>query len=146
MKRSRALSRLSVVVVAAGALALAGCGSGDDDAGGPPLPAAGTVTVPPEPALQTLDISADAAGQLRFEPRRLTAEAGRVAILMTNPPGSGKSHGVGITGADLNVQGLTVKPGELSEASGDVTPGSYNFYCTVPRHAKAGMRGTLVVR
>ncbi|HUR86978.1 MAG TPA: plastocyanin/azurin family copper-binding protein [Solirubrobacteraceae bacterium] len=134
---------MTAVVIVAAVVAVTGCGGSDD---GDTKTAVATVTTPPDPPLQTLDISAAASGRLRFTPRRLSAKPGRVAILMQNPKPSGKPHGVGLTGVDLNVQGLTVKPGELSEATGEVTAGRYSFYCTVPSHAKAGMRGTLVVR
>lgn len=143
MKQGRRLSGSSVVVVLALCAALAGCGSGDDKDKASTIQ---TVTPPPEPPLQTLEVTADRRGKLRFSPRRLTAKAGRVAILMTNPKSSGKSHGIGITGIDLNVQGLIVKPGELSQAAGEVTPGTYSFYCTIERYTKAGMRGRLIVR
>jgi uncharacterized cupredoxin-like copper-binding protein len=66
-------------------------------------------------------------------------------IVMTNPKTSGRSHGVGIIGTDIDVRGITVAPGGLSEAAGDLRPGSYVYYCTVASHRKAGMRGRLEV-
>ena len=61
--------------------------------------------------------------------RSLTAKAGEVAIVMTNPKTSGKQHGVGIIGTDSDVRGITVAPGGR-----------------VSSHRKAGMRGRLEVR
>jgi plastocyanin len=131
----------SVLAVTAAVLGLAGCGSDGDR-----TPSAATVTTAPPPPRQTLRIAAAANGAPRFRPARLTAKAGEVAIVMTNPKTSGRSHGVGIIGTDIDVRGITVAPGGLSEAAGDLRRGSYVYYCTVASRRKAGMRGRLEVR
>jgi plastocyanin len=133
----------SILVATATAVGLAGCGSKDEQIASTPT---ATTPAPPPAPIQTLQISADPAGALRFRPAKLTAKAGEVAILMTNPTSSGTSHGVGIIGTDIDVRGITVVPGRLSEAAADLQPGSYVYFCTVSSHRKAGMRGRLEVR
>jgi uncharacterized cupredoxin-like copper-binding protein len=53
---------------------------------------------------------------------------------------------VGIIGTDIDVRGITVLPGRLSEAAANLQPGKYLYFCTVSSHRRAGMRGRLEVR
>jgi plastocyanin len=119
----------------------ASVGSGEERAASTP-----TATTPAPAPAQTLQITADRRGVLRFRPAKLIARAGEVAILMTNPKTSGRSHGVRIIGTDVDVRGITVEPGRLSEAAATLAAGSYAYVCTVARRREAGMRGRLEVR
>ena len=92
---------------------------------------------------QTLRISADPGGALRFDKSSLTAKAGKVTIVMDNP--SDLPHAVEIEGQGVEVAGETVMKGGVSRASAEVEPGEYEFYCPVGNHADAGMEGTLTV-
>ena len=56
------------------------------------------------------------------------------------------SDGLSIEGNGVDVDGKTVGKGEKSIASADLKPGTYTFYCPVPGHEDAGMKGTLTVK
>lgn len=101
---------------------------------------------PPAPRPRALRTSADPGSASRFRPARLTANAGEVSIVMSNPMTSGGPHGVELVGGDLDVAGVTVAPGRLPDAGGALKPGAHAYVCTVPRHRRAGMRGTPTVR
>ena len=92
---------------------------------------------------QTLKIAADPGGALKFDKSSLTAEAGKVTIVMDNP--SDLPHAVEIEGSGVEVEGDTVMKGGVSKASADLEPGDYEFYCPVDGHKDAGMEGTLTV-
>jgi plastocyanin len=92
---------------------------------------------------QTLKIAADPGGALEFDKSSLTAEAGKVTIVMDNP--SDLPHAVEIEGDGVEVAGDTVMKGGVSKASADLEPGEYEFYCPVGNHKDAGMEGTLTV-
>ena len=92
---------------------------------------------------ETLEIAADPGGALKFDKSSLTAKAGKVMIVMDNP--SDLPHAVEIEGNGVEVAGDTVMKGGVSEASADLKPGEYEFYCPVGNHKDAGMEGTLTV-
>lgn len=122
--------------------ALAGCGGGDDDDDGAQATQAET-TPDSGGASQTLQIEADPSGALRFTTDSLQANAGEVTIVMENP--SSVPHNVAIKGGGVDEKGEIVGNGEKSEVSATVEPGSYEFYCSVPGHEAAGMKGELTV-
>lgn len=93
---------------------------------------------------QTLKISADPGGALKFDKSSLTAKAGKVTIVMDNP--SDLPHAVEIEGGGVEVAGDTVMKGGVSKASTDLKAGEYEFYCPVGNHQDAGMEGTLTVQ
>ena len=62
---------------------------------------------------------------------------------MENP--SPIPHNVAIKGGGVDVKGKVVITGGTSTVSADLDPGTYTFYCSVPGHEAAGMRGTLTV-
>jgi plastocyanin len=137
------LSRIPLVVALGAGLALAGCG-GDDDSGSapPPAPPAQTATAPA--GGQTLELTADAGGALKYDKASLSADAGPVEIVMDNP--SQVPHNVSVDGDGVDEHGEVVERGGTSKVSLDLKPGSYEFYCSVGSHREAGMEGTLTVR
>jgi uncharacterized cupredoxin-like copper-binding protein len=90
-----------------------------------------------------LRLTADPHGAMRFNTKRLTARAGKVTIVMTNPSSSGMPHGIAIRG---HGSGRVVGPGGTSTVTATLKRGRYTFVCPVPGHAQAGMTGTLTVR
>jgi uncharacterized cupredoxin-like copper-binding protein len=94
---------------------------------------------------QVLNISARSNMVLRFNTSSLHARAGRITIVMHNPSNAGMSHGIAISGRGVRVTGRIVSPGHSSSASATLRRGTYTFYCPVPGHEAAGMRGTLTV-
>jgi uncharacterized cupredoxin-like copper-binding protein len=122
--------------------ALAGCGGGDDDGGDAQATQAET-TADSGAASQTLELEADPSGALRFTTESLQANAGEVQIVMENP--SSVEHNVALKGGGVDEKGEIVGKGEQSEVSATVEPGTYEFYCSVPGHEAAGMKGELTV-
>jgi plastocyanin len=124
------------------ALALIGAGCGDDDdSGGSGGGAAGDTGGGGKG--QTLKLSADPGGALKFDKSSLTAKPGKVTIVMDNP--SDLPHAVEIEGSGVEVAGDTVQKGGTSKASADLKAGEYEYYCPVGNHKDAGMEGTLTV-
>ena len=95
-------------------------------------------------AAQTLKITADPGGALKFDKSSLTAEPGKVTIVMDNP--SDLPHAVNIEGMGVEAEGEVVEKGGVSKASAEVEAGTYEFYCPVDGHRQAGMEGTLTVK
>ena len=90
----------------------------------------------------TLENPADRS-QLRFAKSSLEAPAGKVTLVMPNP--SPLEHDISIRGNGIDQQGKVVGQGGTSRVSAELTPGDYEFYCSVPGHEAAGMKGTLTV-
>lgn len=147
----RALSL--ILLLSAFAIPIAGCGDDDDDGGGGGGADTGASTAAETEAqdtggggggaAQTLKISADPGGALKFDKTSLTAKAGKVTIEMDNP--SDLPHAVELEGNGVEVAGDTVTKGGVSKATADLKPGDYEFYCPVGNHKDAGMEGTLTV-
>ena len=96
-------------------------------------------------AAGTLKLSADPNGGLTFNTKTLKAKAGTVTLDMSNPSSSGIAHGIGVEGNGVDRDGQVVQPGQSSKITVKLKPGTYTFYCPVPAHKAAGMKGTLVV-
>jgi len=121
----------SCVALAALAAVLAACG-GSDDEGTPYQEPAG-------PPVDTLNVE---SGNVFFKPTELDSPKGVVEIKLKNIE-SGTHDLVirGLAGFQLEVSG------EGSTAAGkvDLTKKQYEFYCTIPGHEEAGMKGTITV-
>ena len=91
------------------------------------------------PTAATLSVSADKS-KLKFNKSSLRAKHGKVTIKMANP--SSLRHSVAIKGKG---KGKVVGKGGTSTVSATLKKGRYTFYCTVPGHEAAGMKGTLTV-
>jgi plastocyanin/mono/diheme cytochrome c family protein len=110
-----------------GALANVGGGGGN---GPPAVEKAGLLT-----------IAADPTGALAFVTRKATAQAGKVTISMPNK--APIQHNIALKGDGA---GPIVGSGGDSRFTATVKPGTYEFYCQVPGHEAAGMKGTLTVK
>ena len=95
---------------------------------------------------QVLKLSADPGGQLRFTQTKLSAKAGRVTLVMSNPSSAGMEHGIAIDGNGVDRDGPIVAAGKTSRVSADLKKGTYTYYCPVPGHRQAGMTGKLTVQ
>ncbi len=107
--------------------------------------AAGTValTSVAEAATTTLHLTANPKGMLMFNTKKLTAKAGKITIVMSNP--SGISHGISIQGKGIDKAGKVVGKGKTTSVTATLKKGTYTFYCPVDHHEQAGMKGTLTV-
>src|SRR5215467_9956587 len=99
-----------VLIVAA----LAGCGGSKKAAATPTATAAGPAT--------TLKLAADKSA-LKFDKTTLTAPAGKVTIVMTNP--SMLSHNIAIEGGGLDATGPVVGNGGTSKVTANLKAGTY---------------------
>jgi uncharacterized cupredoxin-like copper-binding protein len=80
---------------------------------------------------------------LRFQKSELQAPAGTITLVMENP--SAIEHNIAVRGEGIDEQGEVVGQGDESTVTVELEPGEYEFYCSVPGHEEAGMKGTLTV-
>ena len=92
---------------------------------------------------EKLELSADPAGDLKFDKDALEAKPGRITLVMANP--APLAHNVAVEGEGLDEKGKVVEKGGTSSVTVDLKPGEYVFYCSVPGHRGSGMEGTLTV-
>jgi plastocyanin len=123
-------------------LVAAGCGGGSSSSSSTPA------TTPAASggggAAQTVKIDVASSG-LAFDETSATAKAGTVTITSMNPQSI--QHDIALKSSDGSVLGTgsLVSDGGVSKITVDVTPGTYTFFCSVPGHEEAGMKGTLTV-
>ncbi len=142
--RRRFLGLGAAAIAGAGTLAfVAGRGAAQDGTpqpGGTPeaspaaSPAASPVASASEVTVHTVDLA--------FEPSALAIPA-NVDITV-------RVENLGVIPHDFTIEQLGVTSGALSRGQStsvtiNATPGTYQFYCSVPGHLQAGMRGTLTV-
>jgi plastocyanin len=109
----------------------------------PEPPAGEPAPQPPAAADETtLENPADPS-QLRFSKSTLEAPAGAITLVMENP--SAIEHNIAVRGDGVDEQGDIVGQGDESSVTVDLEAGEYEFYCSVPGHEQAGMKGTLTV-
>jgi plastocyanin len=135
------------------AVALVACGGGNDEststetAGGGESAAGGAAAGGAEGGGggSAVQIEAVEGSALEYTTKKATAKAGQVSIDFTNP--QALSHDVAIESSDGETIGKTelVAEGSTTATIGNLKPGTYTFYCTVPGHREAGMEGTLTV-
>jgi uncharacterized cupredoxin-like copper-binding protein len=93
----------------------------------------------------TLHLSAQPM-KLRFSTNHLTAKAGTVTLVLVNPKNAGMPHGVAVEGKGVDKDSKIVQPGRTARLTVKLKRGTYQFYCPVPGHKQAGMKGTLTIR
>ena len=94
-----------------------------------------------------VNVMAAPHGRLRFTMTQATvARPGTVTLRMTNPSSAGIKHGIAIEGHGVDRDGPIVAPGKTSTVTVTLKKGTYTYYCPVPGHEQAGMKGTLTVR
>lgn len=156
---TRHLSMLAVIGAVA-AFVVVGCGS--DDSGGSTTGGGGDTssssgggaygggsggTKAAPGGGETLRLSADPGGALKFDKSTLDAKAGNVTIDFDNPSSATAPHAVEVEGNGVEDETETIQPGNKSSVTiKDLKPGTYEFYCPVDGHKQAGMEGTLTVK
>ena len=112
-----------------------------------PKATTGTPPPPSSPAgrqvTTTLQLAANPEGNLSYNTKTLSAEAGTVNITMTNM--SPVEHNVTIASGSTVIGATPTFAGGARTLSLKLKPGTYTFYCSVPGHRQAGMEGTLTV-
>jgi plastocyanin len=93
----------------------------------------------------TVNISTPGGSTLAYDQKDVSAKAGSVTINFDNK--EALQHDVAVADSSGKVLGQTnlVSSG-TANATVDLQPGTYTFYCTVPGHRDAGMEGTLTVK
>jgi plastocyanin/mono/diheme cytochrome c family protein len=126
-----------------------GTSAGAPSGGGPPKPQPKPKPKPaptkPSAGASTVSVAADPSGALAFQQTSLSATAGKVTVDFTNQ--SPVPHNVTVADPSGKVLGATSTfSGGKQSTSVNLKPGKYTFYCSVPGHEQAGMKGTLTVK
>ena len=87
-------------------------------------------------------VSALATG-LKYNTKVLRAKAGKIKLVFTNQ--SMLQHNVRIESGETELGGTKKITKGSTTASVTLKKGTYNFYCSVPGHEDAGMKGKLIV-
>ena len=87
--------------------------------------------------------TANPAGQLSYNTKKLSAKAGTVTIMMANV--SPVEHNVTVAEGSKVLGATPTFTGGKRMLKLTLKPGTYTFYCSVPGHRQAGMEGTLTV-
>ena len=102
-------------------------------------------TPPPAATKGPLQLAANPQGQLAYNTTALVAASSNVTIDFANK--SPLPHNVTIANASGKVLGATPTfAGGSKTLTLKLPPGTYTFYCSVPGHEAAGMKGTLTVQ
>jgi plastocyanin len=93
----------------------------------------------------TVDLAANANGQLMFDTTSLSvkAKAGKVTIVFTNA--SPIPHNVAVAQGAKTLGSTPTFTGGSKTLVLSLKPGTYTYFCSVPGHRQAGMQGTLTV-
>jgi len=144
---------ISLIVLALTSLALVACGGSDSSES--------TATTAETTAESTgangaagseggggsvVAIEAAEGSDLAYAQKEATAKSGSVSIEFNNP--QTLSHDVAVEDSSGKEVGKTelVADGSTTATIGNLKPGDYTFFCTVPGHREAGMEGTLTVK
>ena len=136
MPRKPLIAAMAVALVAAASLGLSACG--DDNS------SSATTTAAAPAAGATVAVDADPSGQLAFVQKTLTAPAGKVTFDFTND--APVPHNFAIKDGVTDGPTDTISGGATAKLTVDLPAGTYEFYCAVPGHEQAGMKGTLTVQ
>jgi plastocyanin len=142
MKKASAV----LAVGAIAALGLAACGGDDDDnTGAASTPATTTTAAGGGGGGSTVDISTPSGSTLAYEQSNVTAKSGRVTINFDNK--QAQPHDVVVQDSSGSQLGKTdLIASSQATTTVELQPGTYTFFCDVPGHEDAGMKGTLTVK
>jgi len=147
MSRRITLAGILAAVVVALAAAVAVAAGGGSGGGGGGMAASMAMTGGAARQGEVVNVMASPHGRLRFTMTQATvARPGKVTLRMTNPSSAGIEHGIAIEGHGVDRDGPIVAPGKTSTVTVTLKKGTYTYYCPVPGHEQAGMKGTLTVR
>lgn len=141
-----------LLAIALFAFTVAGCGS--DDNGDDPTNDNPALSEQEDPngeqtesaATTKLSLVADPDGALKYNTDKLNAKAGNITISLTND--SSVEHDVAVSDSSDEQLGKSdaITGSSTSLELTDVKSGDYTFFCTLPGHEAAGMKGDLTVR
>lgn len=142
----KASLKFLVIPLAVGAL-LAGCGSdsSSSDSSSSDSTTQTQATGSGGAKADVVALSADPSSALAYDTDTLSAKAGKVAIDFTNE--ASIPHNVVIEDSSgKEVASTPTITGQSATAEFDAKPGTYTYYCSIPGHEAAGMKGTLTVK
>ena len=109
-----------------------------------PLALAGQPKTSSKPVVaQNGTVTIDAIDGTAYSATAAVAKAGQVTFKMPNK--SSIDHNIALKGVP-GAAGKVIGQGATSTFSVSLKPGKYTFYCQVPGHEAAGMKGTLTVK
>jgi plastocyanin len=112
----------------------------------PPKATTGTPAPPSSPAhapLHVVHLAAATGGQLAYDTKQLSTQAGSVTITFENA--SPLEHNVTLAQVRKVLGATPTFTNGTRSVTLNLKPGTYTFYCSVPGHRQAGMEGTLKV-
>jgi plastocyanin len=119
---------IAVTALAVGITACGGSGSGSS-----------SYKEPKGPPVKTLNVE---SGNVFFKPTTLTSPPGIVKITLKNiESGSHDLQIHEVPGFSIEVSG----EGSTVSSKVELKKGKYSYYCSIPGHEEAGMKGTLTV-
>ncbi len=136
---------LTLLLVAIAAIGIAACGSSSSStstSASTTPSSGGSTTGGSTTGAKALKVTAASDGSLAWSPTALNAKAGQVTLEIVNP--SSTPHNINIegqTGASNTISG-----GDTATVTADLKPGTYTYFCNIPGHEDAGMKGTLTVK
>lgn len=143
----------ALLVLALAALTLVACGGGDSsdstatttETTAESTGAGGGAEGGGGGGASVVEIEAAPGAELAYVQKEAKAKAGQVSIDFNNP--QTLSHDVAVEDSSGEELGKTelVAQGSSTGTIGNLKPGKYTFFCTVPGHREAGMEGTLTV-
>jgi plastocyanin len=153
MTTTRLTIGLAAAVLAVGVAAGCGGGSSSSSSSGPPSTQEPATSTPATGGSSTggsstggtvVEIDIAQSG-FAFVKSKATAPAGKVTLKAMNPQST--PHNISIESDDGSVDqdGPNVSDGGVSQVTVTLQPGKYTYYCSVPGHEDAGMKGTLTV-
>jgi uncharacterized cupredoxin-like copper-binding protein len=136
--------RLMACWVVAAALLVAACGgsSKSSSSGGSSSGGSSSSSSSSGGGGESVPVSADSSGALKFTTTTLKAKAGTVTFKFKNP--ASIPHGFSVEGHGVDKDSKVITGGSTT-LTVKLKPGKYVFYCPVDGHRQAGMKGTLAV-
>ena len=128
-----------------------GCGSSSSSSAGStttsaPATTAPASTAPATTAGSTIAVAADPSGALAYVQKTLTAPAGSDTFKLTNASLVAHNLTFEKAGTEDEVGATSTITSGSTSVTLTLSPGTYNYYCSVPGHEAAGMKGTLTVK
>ena len=97
------------------------------------------------PPTESVALQADPGGALAYVEKTLSAKPGELSIAFTND--SPIAHNVAVDDPKGNqLVESEIVTGASTTAQFTAKPGKYTYYCTLPGHEEAGMKGTLTIK
>jgi uncharacterized cupredoxin-like copper-binding protein len=136
--------RLSIAVLAAGALAVAGCGSDDNNDNGGGSASKNKSAQPAAPAGGSSAVKLSAT-EFKFTPSDPSVKkTGPVTFTVSNDGQT--THALEVEGPGEEKKTSDIAPGKSATLKVDLSKdGKYEFYCPIDGHKQQGMKGEIKV-